>query len=140
MKALVPLALLLAGCVPTTQGGPPYMHLLDQRSFAGSGQAPTAMPALPPLPLATIRFTQPDIDFAPALAQAVEEALARKPDAAFDVITPLPKGAAPDARSEDEAAQVARSIAEQGVQPDRIHIGLVEDPGAATHEVRVYVR
>ena len=120
----------------------PYVTLIDQRSFIRTGQAPAAteVRGLPALPLATIRFDQPNLDYAPDLARAIDLAQVQRPEVEFNVVTPVARGAAPSAQATQDAADVARAIAEDLVPADRIHVGLVEDPGAPLREVRVYVR
>jgi hypothetical protein len=128
--------------------------LVDQRTvarwFGGKPVAPNqdelAEAALPPLPLVTIRFDQPEADYTPVLAQAAEEALARKPTALFDVVTPVPSGASQEdqdafvRRGADDARAVADALATAGVPPKQLRLSLRGDPGNPAREVRVYVR
>ena len=139
---IVPL-LLLAGC-----------ELVDQRTVArwlgGRPQAPgpteLAEASLPPLPLVTIRFDEPDPDYGPALSQAAEDALARKPSAVFEVITPVPAAATQAEREAlvqqgaTDAGAVADALATAGVPPNQLRLGMRVDPGNPAREVRVYVR
>lgn len=139
MMRAIALVLLLAGCAPSLS--PPYLTLIDQRTFNPAvAPNPADVRALPPLPLAVVRFDAPGIDYRPALARAVEAAQSRKPDADFDVVTPVARGKAPNPQAQDDATAIVRAIAEQGVQPEKIHIGLVEDAGTPAREVRIYVR
>lgn len=140
MKLALVLLPVLASCAPSLS--PPYLTLIDQRTFIPAGVAPAAadLKPLPALPLATIRFGQPGFDFQPGLARAIDAAEARKPDAEFNVVTPVGRGRAPSPTATADAAAVARGIAEQSVPPERIHVGVVEDPGDPAREVRVYVR
>jgi len=135
--------LLLAGCLP------PDFRLIDQRTFWPShapGTEDVARGALPKLPLAVIRFDDPDADYRPALADAVLAAQARKPDVEFDVLTPIPTAAPQEEQDqfarqgEADAQQVAMALQADGVLPDRVHIGFRGDPGSPAREVRVYVR
>lgn len=140
--ALLLLLPLLAGC-----------ELVDQRTVArwtgghppGMTSADLAAANLPALPLVTIRYDDPSADPAPALAAAAEDALARKPDATFEVITAIPTALPPtdqDAfvrQGTADARQVADDLATAGVDPSRIHLGLRGDPGRPVREVRVYV-
>lgn len=133
---------LLAGC-----------ELVDQRTVARWTGRPSTAPTaaslasanLPPLPLVVVRYDDPDSDPAPILASAAESALQRKPDASFEVITPVPTAAPPaeqDAftrRGAEDARAVADALASAGVDPDKIHLGLRGDPGSPVREVRVYV-
>lgn len=137
------LLLLLAGC-----------ELVDQRTVArwtgqkppGGTAADAALTDLPALPYVVVRYDDPTADPAPMLAQAAEDALARKPDARFEVITPVPTALPPDAQDSAirqgaaDARTVADDLAEAGVDPAHIHLGLRGDPGQPEREVRVYVR
>ncbi len=93
-----------------------------------------------------IRFDQLDNDYAPALADAVEAARARKSDVEFDVVTPIPTAAPQEeqdrfARQGAEDAQaVVNALGLDGVTPDRVHLGYQGDPGSPPREVLVYVR
>lgn len=140
MKAWLLLACLTAGCAPSLSA--PYLTLIDQRSFIAPGAAPVLADVkdLPALPLATIRFDTPEVDYRPDLARAVELALSRKPDVEFNVIAPVTPGTAPSDQTNRDAEAVARSIAEQSIPADHIHVGLTEDPTPPPREVRVYVR
>lgn len=140
MKAALLLALLLPACVPSTTK--PYVTLIDQRTFRGTPVAPAAkdVKALPALPLAVVRFDQPDDIIAQQLATAIEAAQSAKPDVEFNVMAPVARGAAPNAHATEDATQVARMLAQQSVDPDRIHVGIVEDAGTPPREVLVYVR
>ncbi len=143
LRAL-PLALLLAGCLP------PDFRIVDQRTFrsAPATPAPEAVTqaALPPLPLVVIRFDQPDLDYRPALAEAVTLAQAHNPQAVFEVLTPVPTSANTEVQRQyltqgaADARDVARALAADAVDPDRVQIGYRADPGAPVREVRIYVR
>jgi hypothetical protein len=153
MRVILPrsalLALVLSGCTITGLRMADIKPI-DQRSFEGPAQAPgaagVARARLPRQPLAVIRFDQQDADFRPALAAAVNAALARKPDPSFDVLTPMPSSAAPDIQDRFarqgaiDAQEVANALAADGIPPDQVHIGLRGDPGAPPREVLVYVR
>jgi hypothetical protein len=134
------LAPAAGGCTPMAHF--PYVQMIDQRTFASTAVAPEAgaVKALPDRPLAVIRFdNQPD-DYRPDLSDMVATATARKPDVEFNVTTPVAIGQIPGPRAEADAAIVARAIAEQQVLTERIHLGVVEEPGNPAREVRVYVR
>ncbi len=140
MKACVALLLLLSGCIPATSY--PYATLIDQRTFRAASVAPatTDVKPLPALPLAVVRFDQPDDIIAQQLATAIEAAQSRKPDVEFNVMAPVARGTAPSQRATDDATEVARMLAQQSVDPDHIHVGIVEDAGTPAREVRIYVR
>ncbi len=135
--ALLPLA---AACTPIDHY--PYIAIVDQRRFHGPTVAPTAdsVTKLADRPLITIRFDGEPDGYVPDLTDAVAAATGRKPDVQFDVIVPLATGAQTTRQQEQDAATVARAIAEQQVQPDHIHLGILEEAGNPAREVRVFVR
>ncbi len=145
MRRTLATAALLSGLTGCTL---PDFQLIDQRTFRRTpdapGEAELARSRLPPLPLVTIRLGQNGIDWRNAMSDAVEAARARKPDVAFDVTTALPANNTDQARSTQisnaDAKEVANALLYDGVNPDRIHIGLRNDPNAAQREVRIYVR
>ncbi|MDE2199657.1 MAG: hypothetical protein KGJ41_11610 [Rhodospirillales bacterium] len=119
--------------------------MIDQQTFEGRPQAPTKVTApLPASPLVTLRMDGQD--FRPALAEALGPVLARSPAAAFEVLTPVPTAAAADVQQRAirqggiDAQSVATALAYDGVDPARVHLGLVADPGSPAREVRVFVR
>jgi hypothetical protein len=141
--AIFAVPLLLAGCLP------PDFKLIDQRTFwppHNPTSADIARANLPSEPLVIIRLDQPDYDYRPALADAVQAAETRKPDVEFDVLAPIPTSAAQDVQERfarqgaADAEEVANALGYDGVTPDRVHIGYRSDPGSPPREVRVYVR
>lgn len=133
------LPCLLAGC-----------HLVDQRDFnANAGRAPVphvravAHAAAPAL--VTIRYTTPDPDYQEAVAQAVHQALARKPDVLFTVTTLVPAAATADAQvSQAEAAagsgrDVAQAIVKAGAAPGQVEQAVRMALGLDAKEVLVSV-
>ena len=131
------MASALAGCT-----------LVDQRTFrspeAQAGADEVARARLPALPLIVVRFDAP-IDQS-AIAQAVELAQARRPEAVFDVIAPIPATAsraaqeAAMAQGRTDAERVASALAEAGAPRGRIEIGARAEAVAGVREIRVYVR
>lgn len=132
------LALLaLSGC-----------RLIDQRTFERAPETPSAAAlARPLLPAAPVVRLQPAAggDWRAALDAAVKQALAGKPDAAFDVMTPVPimaKRADQDRFVRDgiaDAKAVAAALQQDGVPEGRVTIGFQGDFGQAVREVRLYV-
>ncbi len=142
--SLTVMLLMLAGC-----------QLVDQRTFERAGlypgasqlaRADYAQRALPPPPLAVIRFGSADIGWQSALIAASRDARERKADVAFDVVAPIPTRASlavQDAAQKSgaaDAAAVARVLEGDGVSADQIHIGARGDPGQPPREIEVYVR
>jgi hypothetical protein len=138
-RTLLAVLVACAGC-----------RLIDQRRFEPAAAAPEAAqlqrPVLPALPLVTIPFDQPDLDWRTPLLAAVLAAQSRKPDVVFDVVAPIPV-AASDAAQDKAAAQGAedaRTVADamqyDGVPADHVHLGYRGDPGQPPREVLVYAR
>ena len=138
-RIIAPLcALLVAGCT-----------LVDQRTFnpqAGQPARPPSEPGPSPLvPLVTIDLARANPDYAASLHQAVADAVRRKPDVQFDVITIVPgtgttaeqvaaaTGITADARA------IARSINADGVDDGRIHLSARSDAGVTVRQVQVFV-
>ena len=141
--ALLAAAFLLAGCWP------PDFKIIDQRTFwppRTPTEADIARANLPPAPLVTIRFDDPDFDYTSTLADAVQAAESRKPDVEFDVLTPIPTSASQAEQQRfarqgaDDAQTVLNALGADGVHPDRVHLGYRADPGSPPREVLVYVR
>jgi hypothetical protein len=143
---IVPIALvllLLPGC-----------QLVDQRTvgrwFGGRPEGPTqdqlAQANLPPLPLVTIRYEQPDADVTEVLSRAAEDALQARPKAVFEVVTPIPSTAPEGTQNAyirqgaEDARAVAEALATAGVPPEQIRLSMRGDPGNPPREVLVYVR
>jgi fermentation-respiration switch protein FrsA (DUF1100 family) len=117
---------------------------MDQHTFRPPAPAPSAEDVarakLPPLPLLIIRFDQPDFDYHPALADAVDAARSRKADVGFEVLAPVPTAGEPTVQGQADAVDIATALQAIGVPPERIRLGLRADPGAPPREIRVYVR
>ena len=139
-RAALLLALILPGCT-----------LIDQRTFERDGAGPdaaaiTRSAASPKLPLVTIRFDDPDADFRPALADAIDAAQSAKPSVEFDVVAPIPTKATQAvqdrfaAQGKTDTATVAEAFGYAGILLDRVHVGLRGDPGDPPREVLVFVR
>jgi hypothetical protein len=123
-------------------------HLIDQRDFDRSaGQRPVpaqiAAASKPEPALVTIRYSVPDPPYREALAQLVQQALARKRDVLFTVTTLVPgaQGADAQALAAEQAAEtgreVAQAIADDGAEPGQIEQTVRIDPSIPVREVRV---
>ena len=97
-------------------------------------------------PLVRIRYDTPEADYADAVREAVWAALARLPDAAFDLIAVTP--AEDDAEPLGAAGEAARLHAEAvmamlldlGVEPDRLSLTSAINDTASVDEVHLYIR
>jgi hypothetical protein len=137
--------LLILPCLPAC-------HLVDQRDFNPEAGMPPkrhvadAKPVAAPPSLVTIRFAQPNPDYAPAVTEAVKAALARKPDARFTVLTQAPAGVDANATADAAAGAaadgraVAQAIIAAGALPAQVEQQVVTEPGLAVTETRVLVR
>jgi hypothetical protein len=138
-RIIVAFVPLLAACT-----------LIDQRTFNPNAGVMTKVAVAPgpaPIPpLVVVDFAKPNPDYEAALLRAVNDAVGRKPDVQFDVVTVVPAtgtiaqqaaaatGLVPDAR------EVARAINRDGVDDDRIHLTARTDASVATRQVQVFVR
>lgn len=131
----VPLA--LAGC-----------KMIDQRTFERAPEMPSqaalARPVLPAEPVARLQPADPGADWRATLAAAERQAIAANPDAAFDLLTPIPTDAKRTeqdrfARNGTADSQVvAKALLADGVAPARITLGFIGDAGHPVREVRLY--
>jgi hypothetical protein len=125
-------------------------RLIDQRTFERTPETPNAAalahPVLPPLPAARLRPADPSADWRTVLDDAVLRATAHNPDARFELLTPVPTSASRDEQDRfaregaQDAQTVAAALQEDRVDPSRITIGYVGDPGHPVREVRLYIR
>ena len=137
ITALVGSALLL-GCT-----------LVDQRTFDPQAGIPKLVPAAPgPAPtvaLVTIDLSKPNPNYTAALDQAVREAVGRKSDVVFDVVSVVPATGTPAQQVAaatgitGDARDIARAINADGVDDDRIHLSARADAAVTTRQVQVFV-
>ncbi len=122
-------------------------------TLAGRAVMPAAVPTAPPgtglvsgRPLVVIRFDRSDVKYEQALYQAANAALARRPNAAFDLVAVAPAIGTPAqvALNSDiartNADKVMRSLLNMGLPADRLSLSQVTDPNVQTNEVHLYVR
>ncbi|MDR3522771.1 MAG: hypothetical protein P4L66_01580 [Acetobacteraceae bacterium] len=131
---------LLSGCVPAPDASP-YMRLIDRRAFEPPSAPVTGAPlALPRRALVVISYDSPSDPPMAALDAAVDAAYARKQDVSFDILAAIRPGGQPDAAIQRHAIALAHEIAERGISPTRIHVGIAQDQGASPRELRIYVQ
>ena len=87
-------------------------------------------------PFVVIRFDGSQPHYADALYDALEGALARKPDAAFELVAVTRN---PDA-AERNLADVLHSVTNMGMPAERLSLAAVSAADDATDEVWIYVR
>ncbi len=131
-------AVLLAGCT-----------LVDQRSFNPQAGLP-AKPPQPPgpaaiVPLVTIDLAKANPDYAASLRQAVADAVRRKPNVQFDIVSVVPATGTPAQQVAaatgitGDARAIARAINADGVDDGNIHLSARSDSGVTARQVQVFV-
>lgn len=90
-------------------------------------------------PLVVIRFDKANVQYEPALYQALSRALERRPDSIFDVVAVSAPNASP-AAARRNADAVMRSMATMGLPAERTALATMSSPTATSPEVHVYVR
>lgn len=118
----------------------------DQRATASSGmQMASAVPGdfSQRRPLVVIRFDRQDVQYEPALYQAVSRALERRPDAVFDLVAVSPGTGNQNlstGSARRNAEQVLQSLSTMGLPSDRVMLSAMASPTAQSSEVHIYVR
>ncbi len=118
----------------------------DQQAMAGSGmQMASAVPGdfSQRRPLVVIRFDRQDVQYEPALYQAVSRALERRPDAVFDLVAVSPGTGNQNlstGSARRNAESVLQSLATMGLPSDRVMLSAMASPTAQSSEVHIYVR
>lgn len=118
--------------------------------YAGAQQFAAADTATPVstdgrTPLVVIRFDRADVPYQQALYNAVSQALARKPNAVFDVVAVAAPGSQAQAASNQNQARrnadrVLRSLSEMGLPASRVNVSAGGTAPAGSNEVHVFVR
>lgn len=107
--------------------------------------APAGIPDSP-RPLVKIRFDRPDVAYEQPVYMAVNEALARFPNARFELVAVHPAAgnaaevAIESTRARRNAERVLRSLTEMGLGMDRVDLSYTPSTEATTNEVHLYVR
>lgn len=121
-------------------------QLYGSQQAASSGmQMASAMPGdfSQRRPLVVIRFDRQDVQFEPALYQAVSRALERRPDAVFDLVAVSPgtgNQSLSSGSARRNAEQVLQSLSGMGLPSDRVMLSAMASPTAQSSEVHIYVR
>jgi hypothetical protein len=90
-------------------------------------------------PLVKIVFDKADVQYEPALYQALSVALQRRPDAMFDLVAVAPEGGNTSA-AQRNADTVFQSMTNMGLPAERVAMGSIAANDAKNLEVRIYVR
>jgi len=97
-------------------------------------------------PLVVIRFEDPNVKYDQALYTAVNKALERRPNAAFDLVAVAPGLGSPSqvalasSKSRRDAEGVLRTLTNMGLPADRMSLSATTNPNGQVSEVHVYVR
>jgi hypothetical protein len=93
-------------------------------------------------PYITINFSQPEVDYGPALYQAVQQALKRRPDLKFEVVGVSPASQGPSATPSAlrRARAVMDALVEMGLPLDRLSMSGATSTSATNDEVQLFVR
>ncbi|MDP6207000.1 MAG: hypothetical protein QGG01_01755, partial [Roseibacillus sp.] len=97
-------------------------------------------------PLVVIRFDRKDVNYQQALYTAVNRAISRQPDAAFDLVAVTPSGGSPTQLSINSnsarrsAEEVLRALSDMGLPAERVKLSAMSSGEAQTNEVRIYLR
>jgi hypothetical protein len=115
------------------------------QQFAAADAAAAPFSADGRVPLVVIRFDRADVPYQQALYNAVSQALARKPNAVFDVVAVAAGGSQAQTASNQNQARrnadrVLRSLADMGLPASRVNVSAASSSQAAANEVQVFVR
>lgn len=115
------------------------------QQFAAADAAAVPFTAGGRTPLVVIRFDRADVPYQQALYNAVSQALARKPNAVFDVVAVAAGGTQAQTASNQNQARrnadrVVRSLADMGLPTSRVNVSAASSGQAAANEVQVFVR
>ena len=135
-----------------------YGKNLSNRPFSSMAResntpqvAATASPAVAPSPsnprpLAKIRFDRPDVNYQQALYMGMNEAMAKYPNAHYEVVAVHPsvgnsaQVAIESTKARRNAEKVLRSMNEMGVPNDQIDISTSGSADVTSSEVQIYIR
>jgi hypothetical protein len=126
---------------------------LANRAFASAAPIASASPmmaaptaAAGQRPLVVIRFDRSNVQYQQALYTAVNRALQRRPQAAFDLVAVSPAQGSPaqvtvsSNQAKRNAEAVLRTLSEMGLPLERVRLSAITSAQALTNEVHLYVR
>jgi len=126
--ALIVALPVLAGCT-----------LVDQRTFYPPAKPDAAsLQAQPNLdrPALIVRIGPLEPDWHPAVEALVEQTLAKRPDARFDIVATITPDGSAGAQT-GAAREIAQAIGALGVPPSRMTLALRTAPG---QDISIFVR
>ena len=126
---------------------------LANRAFATAAPIASASPMMASpastagqRPLVVIRFDRQNVQYQQALYTAVNRALQRRPQAAFDLVAVSPAQGSPaqvtvsSNQAKRNAEGVLRTLSEMGLPLERVRLSAISSAQALTNEVHLYVR
>ncbi len=119
-----------------------------QNGFPDARPSAATNSSLPggPRPLVKIRFDRPDVAYEQPVYMAVNEALARYPNAHFELVAVHPSVgnaaeiAIESTRSRRNAERVLRSLTQMGLDMDQVDLSYSPSAEAVTNEVHLFIR
>ncbi|MDO8607328.1 MAG: hypothetical protein Q7R40_12395 [Phaeospirillum sp.] len=119
---------------------------LGNRINASYDATPARVMASGEMPLVTIRFDRPNVNYEPALYAAIKSALDRRPNATFSVVAVSPVGSTPGQQAlsastaKRNADSVLRSLTNMNLPASRVSATSTTSANAGSGEVQVFVR
>ena len=119
---------------------------LGNRVNASYDAPPARTIAAGEMPLVTIRFDRPNVNYEPALYAAIKSALDRRPTATFSVVAVSPVGNTPGQQAlsastaKRNADSVLRSLTNMNLPASRVSVSSSTSASATGGEVQVFVR
>lgn len=131
---------------PPFAGASPSQAAAIAPSANTSDQAPAPQANASLRPLVKIRFDRPDVNYEQPIYIAVNEALARFPDANFELVAVQPTQGNPaqvaleSTKARRNAERVLRSLTQMGMPLERIALSYQDNAESRINEVHLYIR
>lgn len=136
-----------AGLAPAAYAPAPMPPMAEPSS--ASMQA-ASMPAAPsasnPRPLAKIRFDRANVNYEQSLYMAMNEAMAKYPNARYEIVAVHPsvgnaaQVAIESTKARRNAEKVLRTMTQMGVPMEQVDISTAPSSEAVSSEVQIYIR
>ncbi|MGH6934479.1 MAG: hypothetical protein ACREEE_18845 [Dongiaceae bacterium] len=97
-------------------------------------------------PYVVIRFPDSSVDYQEELAIAVQRAVERRPNVAFDLVAVTPRASTVEDLAENtkkarqQAAEVLETLQSLGIGADRVSVGAWTGQPTNVNEIRLYIR
>lgn len=109
-------------------------------------QAPGSLSPSQPRPLVVVKFNKPNVDYQQAVYVAINEALARYPNAQFELVAVNPgqgnaaRVAIEKTKARRNAEKVLRTLTQMGLESKRIALSALTNDTIQSNEVHLYIR